>query len=360
VTPLAELAGVLAGPDGAARLAELAPNRAAEVLALARAHGVEAWLAALAPAAWTETAIQRVRFAAAARRDRHALDEFGAVAEASGIRWLAVNGQATAESLYPHPSWRYAVDVDVLVPPARFEQLGAALTSAGWQLLDRNWPLLAATRPGELRFRSPAGVLFDVHWHLMTTPALRANFGFDTDWLLARGRALDSGLPALSGPDQLVHLAVHAALSGASRLSWLLDTGLAARAVTDWTGVAEAAAAQHAALPLALVLRRAARWLGTPSGPGSSWGWLLAAVDRLSPVSAEPERPALARSFARSARRSGPASLVEFSRHLSAFVRDGAPRTRRRSPLGDPADVRSPLHDVPDAAARARYFASLT
>ncbi|HTZ43832.1 MAG TPA: nucleotidyltransferase family protein [Jatrophihabitans sp.] len=360
---LPTLAGMLADPDrGVARLAALPDERAGALIALARAHGVEAWLAAVAPGrpAWGELAVQGVRFRAAAARDRQELARFGELADGLALPWCAVKGQAVAEAVYPRPYWRYGVDIDVLVPPDRFAELCERLPAAGWQLLDRNWPLLAATVPGELRFRSPTGALFDVHWHLMTNPALRAAFVLPTGALLARRRTLPAGLPALDPADQLVHLAVHAALSGASRLGWLADCGLAASRLADPAGLAERAREARAGHAVALVLDRAHRWLGTPVLPGRpAWRGLTALVDRASPLAGEPDRPALARSFARSVRGSAGASTAEFLRHALAFARSGAPRERAASPLTDPADPRSPLHDRPDEGARRQYLSAL-
>lgn len=361
---LDRLAAVLRDPDRV-RLADLTAVEAAELIGLSRAHGVEAWLTAAAATGWPSTELQqqvdlqRIRFKAAAARDARELAAFGSLAATVDCEWVAVKGQATAISLYPQPFWRYGVDVDVLVDPRRFADLCQALLAAGWRLLDRNWPLLAATEPGELLFTSPTGTLFDVHWHLMTSPRLRSSFPFETRALLGRRRSLPTGLPALSGDDQLVHLAVHAALSGANRLSWLLDTGLAATQVEDWRRLSRTADEVQAGAALELVLGRAGRWLGTPTGSSSLWAGAFGLVDRLSPLGPDPDRPSVARAFARSVRSSGPRSLLEFLRHGLAFARSGAPRQRPLSPLQDAADRRSPRHDAPDAAAQQRYFAAV-
>ncbi|MCW2540862.1 MAG: nucleotidyltransferase family protein [Frankiales bacterium] len=366
----AVLADGLVDPTRAVdQLRQLPDSDVQPFIELSRRHGVEPWIAAVAPKqdVWSSAALQRVKFVATGAKARAELEAFGSVADELAVPWCAVKGQAVAESLYPSPAWRFGVDIDVLVAPSRFAELTAALEARRWQLIDVNWPLAAATMPGELRFRSPTGGLFDVHWHLMNNPVLRRSFPMPSDVLLKRRRQLPSGLPVLSADDQLVHLAVHAALSGACRLGWLLDVGLAASVVSDWTGVAERAAAARAGLPLALVLSRAHRWLATPAGRsgyramGVGVGWQLSAqlIDRLSPLSEYPDQPALARSFARSTRPSVSRSMVEFARHASAFVRSGAPQTRVSSPLQDPNDVRSPLHPVPDDHARRRYQAEV-
>ena len=153
---------------------------------------------------------------------------------------------------------RYGVDTDVLIAPRQFAHAIDALGGRGWTLLDRNWPLFLRTMPGELRLRAPTGRLLDLHWHLMTQRDVRRTFSLPTAHLLARRHSLPSGLPSLDPVDQLVHLGVHGALSGATKLMCLLDAGLAAQAVDDWGPVADASRRAHATAALRLVLLRAA------------------------------------------------------------------------------------------------------
>lgn len=84
------------------------------------------------------------------------------------------------------------------------------------------------------------GRLLDLHWHLLDAPKVRDAYVLPTEPLLARRRAISSGLPALDPADQLVHVAVQAAQSGATRLSWLLDTILSLR---QYLAIIEASAA---------------------------------------------------------------------------------------------------------------------
>ena len=359
---LAALSGLLRDPATArVGLEHLPPAQAEALIELARAHGVEAWLAGYAPEAlaWQELTAQRPRFIAARARAVGELRSVGAVFDSLDCPWVVVKGQALAEDLYPRPHLRYAIDTDVLIGPQHFAQAIDALGGRGWTLLDRNWPLFLRTMPGELRLRAPTGGLLDLHWHLMTQRDVRGSFSLPTADLLARRRSLPSGLPALNPVDQIVHLGVHGALSGATKLMWLLDAGLAARVVADWGPVADAAHRAHATAALRLVLLRSARWLGTPTGElrdDPIWQGICRLVDRVSPLGPHPNDPGLARSFARSARQSTGASLVELGRHGLAWFREGAGRTRGRSPLGDPTDVRSPLHQVEDPAARRQYL----
>lgn len=362
------LARLLGAGDAAAARVELAtldPAAVATLVGVARAHGVEAWLARWAPSsvgAWAPLAEQRVRFAAASVRRLGTLRGLDEILSGLSCPWAVLKGRAVAEDVYPRPDMRSSVDVDVLVPPARLGEVLIALESSGFVLLDRNWPFLADAVAGELRVRAPDDELVDLHWHLVSSPQRRRWLHLPTDELLDRRRWLPSQVPALHPIDQLLHLVVHAASSGGNRLQWLLDIELSARRVADWPAVLAASRAAGLTGPLALMLERTQRALGTPPHPaaaGLGWRALCRAIDRISPLRPDPDDPALARSFARSARESGRASVAEFARHGAAWLRAGAQRTRDWGPMADPANPGSGLHVVDDDAARARYLATV-
>ena len=244
----------------------------------------------------------------------------------------------------------------------------AILDGAGYLLVDRNWPLLERYHPGELRLHSPRGVLLDLHWSIFNDAARRAAFRADTSQLLGRRRILEPvRLPALCASDQFVHVGLHAALSGANRLGWLLDVHLAAQAGLDWDEVLAVAERTGAGPSLALVLSRASRLLGTAvdrsvlialaGGPG----WLAIGrwLDRLSPIQPDPNRPSLARSVARSLRSDGRASARELARHAWLWLRSGATRDYARPEWREADNPASAMRDVPDPGARDRYLAAV-
>lgn len=385
---LSTLCRLVCVPDRVRPVVEAAStDDARRLIDLARAHGVEAWLAGMLAGmlagadpetghehpAWAELAAQRLRFVAAAGAARVLVTDFAAVADPRGIDWAVLKGLAAAETLYPKVSMRYGVDTDVLVRPGDFERCVAALESAGWIVVDCNWPLLARTEPAQLRLRSPAGGLLDLHWHLIAERGHRRAVRLDTDELLGRRLALASGLVGLDPVDQALHLGVHAALSGADRLTWLLDTALAAarvRSAGRWAELVDRAHRSATAPALALVLLRAVRWLPELAGPvadsaglgalaGPGWRRFCRSVDRVSPLGEDPRRPSLARAVARSVRGSGAASLAEVLRHGSAYLRAGAPGARQEAWLSDPTDPRSSLYPVDAPAARSRYFTAV-
>lgn len=363
------LAQIIAEPEAALaelslRLTQVEPSAVPGLSIVARAHGVEAWLAEGANATpglddvWRLITDQRPGYVAARARAKADIRRFSEIASHLGCEWVVIKGQAIAESCYPRPHMRHSVDVDVLIAPSDLERVTNALIDAGWGLLDRNWGLLAATRPGQLRLLSPTGGVVDLHWHLLNSPELRDRFRLGTADLLSRGRMLESGLPALSDTDQLLHLCLHAALAGGNRLLWLVDASLASHLLTDPDEFRASARASGTDLASALVLRRAAHWLRSGSatnvlkalhGVGGRGTCLI--TDRVSAVKDDPFEPALARAFARSVRESGRATVGEFSRHLLGYLAGGG-----GTPLSDPSDVRSPMFDDNDPVARAAYF----
>ncbi|MGI8665372.1 MAG: nucleotidyltransferase family protein [Jatrophihabitans sp.] len=363
----AALAEPLSSPVSRVLAAQPA-SRATALTALAREHGVEAWLAARAPLtepAWAELAGQRPRFLAAQARSLAAARDFGALADGAGLPWLVLKGPALAYSVYPRPDLRHYVDLDLLVSPGDFAAVLRLLADAGYQLVDRNWPLLERVVPGELRLRSPRGVLLDLHWSIFNDANRRAAFHAPTAGLLAGRRVLEPvGLPALSASDQLVHLGLHAALSGANRLGWLLDLHLSVGPDTEWPAVLRTARATGAGPSLAVVLARAHRLFGTRVQPdlaaelAGGRGWLAIArgLDRLSPIQSDPNRPALARSVARSLQATAPASARELARHAWLWLRSGAARSYVRPDWLEVDSPASAMRDVPDAPARERYL----
>lgn len=326
---------------------------------VARVHGVEPWLTTLAVRSGRHDFQEsRRQFVATQLGQRHELDRFAEHAHACGATWVVLKGLSLAETVYPERSARIGADVDVLVDPASFRAVIARLVASGWYLVDRNWPLLARTLPGQLRLRSPIGVVFDLHWHVLNNPALRSAFSMPTPHLLARREVTSSGLPMLGPNDLAIHVALHAAMSGANRLTWLADTVLATQKA-DSAALADRSRAAGADLALHLVCSRAERWLGMsspaiPSVP-ARFRAACAAVDSTSGPSTDPDAPALARSFARSVRATPGETMAEFGRHLRAFLRpDGKLPTAAEQ--RDPNNVASPLLDCTDSASEASFY----
>ena len=218
----------------------------------------------------------------------HALDQVG-------IPWACLKGPVLTAVHARAGADRAAADLDLLVPPARLRDALAALTAAGGSLVNRNLTLLRRELPGELALRGRFGTLLDLHWTLVNRARRRAHTSVSTAALLDRAapvRLAGRPVPALDPDEALVHVCLHAALSGATRVSWLLDVALSVqdRAV-DWSRVTHGAHAWGVAVPVGLVLARSATLLGTPvplpvlrSLAGRPWSFAERAVGRRAPA----------------------------------------------------------------------------
>jgi len=366
LAPLLRLVSGLDPAETNALMSGWSDEAAAEVIELARIHQVEAWLAGCAPAeqeCWHQLHAQRQRFAAARMRDGVEIDAFAEVMKTLDTPWAVLKGAALARTVYPRPQLRFGVDLDVLVPAPSVLDVVTELQARGYELLDLNWPLMLATRPGELKVRSARGVLIDLHWSIVNDARVRSHFKMRTDELLARRRVFDDGMAALSDVDQFLHVAVHAALSGGNRLSWLMDIGLSALAVTDWPAVTRRSSEAGIGPLLRVMLDRTTRYLrlgecadARPARNRSAWPVISQLVDRISPLRPDYDRPALNRSLARSTRRTAFSSMAELARHGSLWLRSGAPRAVDDREWLDPASANSAMYAVDDPAARSRFF----
>jgi hypothetical protein len=230
-----------------------------------------------------------------------------ATLDGAGVGWAAFKGPVLAETCYPRPDLRFYTDLDLLVDPAQFPEALAALESAGFTVLDRNWELLNARLPGELHLRAPAGTIVDLHWHLLNRPENRRRLRMPSAQFLAASRRVavrELSVPVLMPADAVVHLSVHAGLTGGDRLLWLCDLALSMRAIEDVTLLSERARACGAANLVAVMLSRTAEIDDSPA--------LAQAVARL----ATPSR----RAVLTAARKASPIAGVAAPHGLARFL----------------------------------------
>jgi hypothetical protein len=179
--------------------------------------------------------------------------------DATGVRWAVVKGPVAVELLYAAPGLRAYQDLDLLVDPAAFRDVLTALEGAGSQVMDRNWRLLRRELLGEVHLRLPRGTSLDLHWNLLNMN--RGRMWIDSVEVLERSVRRDLGgviVPTLDPADTVVHLAVHAGVSGGDRLLWLKDVERAATLLEPtWEVVVERARRWNVSAPVGLILGRA-------------------------------------------------------------------------------------------------------
>jgi hypothetical protein len=143
-----------------------------------------------------------------------------------------VKGPALAAVAYRRPDLRAYKDLDLLVPAPVFEDAVRLLEANGIPLLDRNWTLVSHEVRGQLHLQLPMGTVTDLHWHLVNQ--YRDRLRIPMGELFDRSRRVEVGgrpVSVLDPVDGLIHICLHAALSGGERLIWLKDLDLLRRKV---------------------------------------------------------------------------------------------------------------------------------
>ncbi|WP_163544372.1 nucleotidyltransferase family protein [Occultella kanbiaonis] len=264
------------------------------------------------------------------------LDEFGGILE--DIDWVTFKGPFLSETAHPAQGLRTYHDVDTLVDPHDLREVARRLLAAGWTIADYDDMLRNPRTPGEMHWVSPSGLLMDLHWSMINMAVRRARFAVPTRELLDRRTPVALGLNrawALSRADALVHVCLHAALTGANRLLLLVDADRLAAQIEDWDEVGRRARTWRAESHVALVLARARRVLGTTSAPADlnrrlglsgAFGALTAVVDRVAPVPDARQEPGLARLVARAAQPSAARTVTVAGHNALLGVRE---RVRR-------------------------------
>jgi hypothetical protein len=365
--PLARLLlDAVRGDKGDACPPGLRGTPAEDVVAAGRLHRVTPAVERLTrtwpdePAGW-RPALERAKHDQLMRHLRALADvrAVGTVLDDASVPWVAVKGPVLAGAIWPAANMREYFDVDLIVAPHRFEDALGLLEDRGVRLLDRNWPAIRRSGRAELAMITPAGTPLDLHWHVAVPADLRGAFRLDVDAMLERRRTVALGgqqVPTLDPVDTVLHLAFHAAQSGANRLMWLADVRFALEhGRVDVAELERRARASGTWLAVRSVLDRAHRVLGlaadqVPRGPRPPWVRLAGLRDARFPFPGLPGDPALGGNEYSAARRGLLDSAGVLVHHHLAARRAG-----RRHAAG--LDEHRPLQaDVPDARARASYF----
>lgn len=181
--------------------------------------------------------------------------------------WAVLKGPVIAGLGYGDHTLRAFGDLDLLVDPTDFGAAVRLLCNAGFELLDKNWELQLRARRAEAAFRSPDGFAVDLHWHPINNRPQRVTTMMPIAEMLGRRRMVPFStlaIPALDPVDNLLVVAVHAAVSGGHRLLWMKDVErLSAEDEVDWMVLVDRCRRYRVSLPVALVLARSQRLLGT-------------------------------------------------------------------------------------------------
>lgn len=247
------------------------------------------------------------------------------------VPWVVFKGPVLSEIAHPVAGLRSYTDLDVLVDPPHLRETCVRLLAAGWTIADYDDMLRNPLVPGEMHWRSPSGALVDLHWAMINMADRRRQFSVPTTELLARRVPVRLGFSSawtLEPADALVHVCLHAALTGANKLLYLVDAQRMAARVTDWSEVGRRARAWRAAPHVALVLHRAQHTLGGRLPPridrllGTSPALRVVfdVVDRVAPVDRARQDPGLARLVARAVQPAALSTLLAVSKSVGRHV----------------------------------------
>ncbi|MDX6521681.1 MAG: hypothetical protein QOJ31_441 [Gaiellales bacterium] len=258
------------------------------------------------------------------------------------IPFMVVKGPVLAEVVYPRNDLRAYDDVDLVVPRRRFADAISALIGAECDVLDRNWRRIRREMRGQVHMTARYGTSVDVHWHLLNRGSVRSAFRLEMDELFERARPVSLDGPrvmTLDPIDTLLHLALHAGLSGGAKLSWLKDIERAAAVEPiEWDELVRRARAWGAGEVIAVSFRRSRSLLDAPIPDGvvealsgnRVWQTLVRGSERLSPPERPPNRPTLARAVTRATRAGLAPSVAALVSRLGADLAEQASRLAGR------------------------------
>jgi len=148
----------------------------------------------------------------------------------AGLQPVVLKGAALAQSVYPRPSQRYFLDLDILVPVERTEETIDLLCGLGYHATGVRHREFYRLHHFHRILCSNAGIVVEVHWNLARpTDFVR----FDVAGIARRSRTLRVGHGEIRVPcdaDQLLHAAAQGMREGFSDLRRVIDAALLLRA----------------------------------------------------------------------------------------------------------------------------------
>lgn len=269
----------------------------------------------------------------------------------AGIPWVVLKGPLVARSEEARELREYR-DLDLLVAGDALGRTLETFERLGIDAMNRNWG--AYIRHGVAEFPIHLlGAPIDLHWHLIGLRTIRKRFRITIEDLLERRMitaANGRGFPGLDAEDAVIHVALHAGLSGAGRIGWLRDVHLLLQGPPlDWNSLVARSRRYRVASLVGHVLDRCRFTLGAPVPPDvpellTPRGALLTrrAFDARPPPSrAWPEMSYW--GFLVSTSRTGP---IETAGRAQEIIRDRLQKRGGRPPRWSAYDPQGPLYWV--------------
>jgi hypothetical protein len=188
---------------------------------------------------------------------------------AADVPWLVLKGPVIAKSA-DDPELREFKDIDLLVSGASLRGALDVLEIVGVDAMNRNWGTYLRYGVAEFPVLM-SGTPVDLHWHLIGLRMIRKRFRIPIEDLLERREMTAMygiSFPSLDAEDALIQVALHAGLSGATRIGWLRDVHLMlSGSVLDWDSLVARSRRYGAAGVVGHVLDRCRVTLGSPVPP---------------------------------------------------------------------------------------------
>jgi hypothetical protein len=305
---------------------------------ISRAHGAGVLLpvttALVAAGERVPNQLVHLRMTVAAQQIVYGMDArfVASTLDGLGLEWALLKGPVLADVVFRTAHAREYTDLDVLVSPTDVDRAVRALCAAGAQLVDLDWEHVNRARTAELALRLPHGTVLDLHWSLLNLGRTRDSFRLSSDQLLTRRvsrQVVGASVSTLDDLDLVLHTSLHACLSGAHQLRWLLDV----QQCLNWVDAKPSDLAGRAAElgigpPVRAILESTATHLdpdvrpwanAMPSSP--AWNALLQLVSRISPPSAPSASRRTARSWYAATRPTAVASVLAIGRTAALTAR---------------------------------------
>lgn len=153
--------------------------------------------------------------------------------DAKGVRAVALKGPVLAERIYPDPSVRLSVDLDLLVVPSDLDRATAALETIGY--LAEEGPLARYCRrhDHDINLYRPGRLLVELHFRLYVGFGIIISAAEFISRALLYRTSMGPVAWVLSPEDEVLYLCIHAAGHCFERLSWLYDIKLLIRSCPD-------------------------------------------------------------------------------------------------------------------------------
>ena len=196
------------------------------------------------------------------------------------IDYVLLKGPALAWQVYPHPSLRDSIDIDILIDGHDIQAATTCLCKNGYSIRFESSKVSEHVFHHQVFFPDPGcgTKTIEVHWRPLFLP--KATGIITVSDLLSRQTFIHTeigDIPVLSLPDSLMLAATHMCIGHPDelRLIWIQDIDLMSSCINqmnNWKEVLNVAQEWQGVLSLKRAMKQASLWMGTNANPFLT-GW---------------------------------------------------------------------------------------